>query len=153
RRLVRAIPWQYVRSRGQRSHETIALWTAINFFSLSPEPFLPVPPILPIQPFLPNATRVRAHHRRIRLARERFREFGKVRDGAVRAEAPWGVWFGLHARPRCLRSRILAPNLSDPDEQPLLRREAIDGFVGLRGGHRHVSGKGQTETAVVGGVF
>src|SRR5438105_15784301 len=80
------------------------------------------------------ALRLGAHHRVADLALEGLGELRHVRERAVDAEAAQGVLVTLRDEALVLRRGLLGPDLRPPQEEALLRREAVDvGGPGLAG--------------------
>src|SRR5947209_1919875 len=106
--------------------------------------------------FLPDAAWILRHHRLSHFAAKCFAELGEVLHRSVGAVLAGRVGVGLCGEQRCFWFVVLAPDLSEADEEALCRCESI--FLGIHVFALllyvvHQCGIGDAQPAVVGGVL
>src|SRR6266851_7914736 len=111
----------------------------------------------PLTTSLPNPASILPHHGLSHLASPSLLKFRHILHHAIHAIPPRRVWISIDQHAREFRSAFLAPHPPESQEEPLLRRIAVDLFGRLAGfvrrdhfAQRH---QGNARSAIVGGVF
>src|SRR3979490_2987696 len=74
---------------------------------------------------LPDAARIHRHHRLAYLAAKRLAELVEVLHCALRPPLARAMRIGLGLHTRCFFRLVIAPHLTEGDEEPLRRRIAV----------------------------